>query len=741
MMPAFPWQLKWSPDRRKPVHPFNREIRHTNVKDLPYYSPARPTMRTPPPSVPDAQASPRSFLRGNYGLMLRLGLAMLIVAVLYFYRLDAPLLWGDEADTGVEARAILQHGYPLAYDGRNVSLFDNGEQLNRDLICNKIPWIQYYIGAASLAIFGNSTFGLRLLFPLIGLLTFFPVYEILKSRVKLPVFTTLLVLAAPQVVLLQRNARYYPILIFVYALLVWHLSRNFKSRRNHFLSALVIMTVLFHVHQFAAACASVALIIFCLLYRRESLLSYFSACTLGAASWLAWSHYLGPSLGATKLSVATIQTDFGLWLRTFFLGLWAEIVDFDVVGCFPFLLWAVLLGTLCFINRKALRNLFREKLYAFVLLNILIQITATAAIFGYEDAAISSLVRYEPHLLMFALVITFMFLDTVIIRKSLYILASLVVISFNFLSFSYWLRPLARSIPASWLLPVYGDIFNPQQNAWGDVIDRLRNEPGQSGNRNDVLLIFPPWTSDIAIFYLGDCYLIHPFLGGAKTGKEGTQAFAALHRIVDQQSFDRLFSQPDWMVDINNDLETVPPGYHLTLSFPARQKKIDDGDRPELIRHTFRQSASAGDVRIFHLLADDEIARYQKVLATDPNDADALFHLGAAWSQKGRLPEAISLYEKALAINPNLAEAHVNLGMIYSKSGRRAEALSEYQAALKIDSGSAEAHNDAGVVLFNLGQTDQAIAQFQEALRLKPDFAEAQNNLNKVQGMTGQSHE
>src|SRR5580658_2099845 len=139
---------------------------------------------------------------------IRPALAVLVVAVVYFHRLDRPPLWEDEAYTGVQARNLLHHGYPTAYDGRNVLLYENGAQLNRDLVPEEAPWAQYYLGALSLAVFGDNAAGLRVLFALAGLLAFFPLYAVLKSRVKYPDLIAAVALLAPQIVLFQRNARY-----------------------------------------------------------------------------------------------------------------------------------------------------------------------------------------------------------------------------------------------------------------------------------------------------------------------------------------------------------------------------------------------------------------------------------------------------------------------------------------------------------------------------------------------------
>src|ERR1700689_4282048 len=103
---------------------------------------------------------------------IRLSLILAAIAAVYFCKLGHPLLWADEADTGILARNVLRFGTPTAFDGRNISLADDGAQLNRTLLSKKIPWVQYYVGALSLAVFGNDTGGLRVLFALCGLLSF-----------------------------------------------------------------------------------------------------------------------------------------------------------------------------------------------------------------------------------------------------------------------------------------------------------------------------------------------------------------------------------------------------------------------------------------------------------------------------------------------------------------------------------------------------------------------------------------
>jgi hypothetical protein len=548
-------------------------------------------VRLPHPANPKSSRA----REGPFPRRLRLALALGIIALTYFYRLDQPLLWEDEADTGVEARSVLLHGYPLAYDGRNVSVSQNGGQLNRDLVCNKIPWMQYYVGALSLLIFGNDTLGLRVLFVFCGLLTFFPIYEILKSRLRYPALVTTLILIAPQVVLFQRNARYYPLLILVYALLTWHVSLDFKSARTRFLLAVVIFILFFHIHSLAALCSATSLVLFCLLLRRNLLLCYACACAIGFASWLAWSLFLGPSL-APSLAFPFLNPDqFDAWFQIFYSGMWATLIDADAVDCLPLLLWGALITYLLVRHRRVLQDLFREKLYAFILLNILIQALVSATLFGGDTAAEYSMLRYQPHLLVFELALTFVVLNAAVTNKNLYVLLAIGVMAFNTLTLSFWADPFARHVPVSWFLPVYAEIIRPRSQPLEEVTSRLKTESEKTPTHDALLLPLPSWAQDIMIFYLGNRYTVRPIVQAPNDDCE-----QALRRVMGAPAFNRLLAPPDWIVDFGDDLKAAPVGYGPETVFASHELLPCDGTRPELTRHTFPQSAVVANVALYH---------------------------------------------------------------------------------------------------------------------------------------------
>ncbi len=521
-------------------------------------------------------------------------MALMVIAVVYFYRLDSPPLWGDEADTAIEARQILKIGYPMAFDGRNVSLYDNGSQLNEHLVCNKIPWMQYYLGALSMLLFGHDAAGVRVLFAFCGALSFFPIHALLQIRLKYPALTTTLLLLAPQIVLFQRSARYYPLLILIYSVLAWHLMRGKGNRTPHFLSASVIFVLLFQTHPFAAACTALAVVAYCITFRWDTVWPYLGAAGIGLFSWQAWAYLLGPSLAESHTILPILENDFGRWLQLFGTGLLASIVDLDAVNCLPLLLGAGLL--VVFFLRRRLPALFQEQLVAFIFLTVLIQTVATAAVFGSEGNHYYAILRYEPHLLIFILLLFFLILHRLVAQPELHLFACFVVVVCNFATLSYWAHPLGREVPASWVFPVYSEIFQPVPPAWQDIAARLDADPATARQRDVTIVSVPPWTGDAAIFYLGDRYLVRPVLD-----LPAVRPNQALQANLGAEALARLKSGPTWVINLLGHPMPNPPGYALAATIPSHQANPGDGSRPELTRHSFPASETLANIQLFRL--------------------------------------------------------------------------------------------------------------------------------------------
>jgi tetratricopeptide (TPR) repeat protein len=154
---------------------------------------------------------------------------------------------------------------------------------------------------------------------------------------------------------------------------------------------------------------------------------------------------------------------------------------------------------------------------------------------------------------------------------------------------------------------------------------------------------------------------------------------------------------------------------------------------------------------------------YQRVLATQPDHADALHllgvvahqvgrhdlaveligkaikrnglnpiyfsNLGVVLKDQGKLDEAMTAYRQAIRIKPDYAEPYSNLGYALWEQGKLDEAVVACRQAIRLKPALAEAHSNLGIALKDQGKLDEAVTACRQAIRIKPDFADAHSNL------------
>ena len=144
--------------------------------------------------------------------------------------------------------------------------------------------------------------------------------------------------------------------------------------------------------------------------------------------------------------------------------------------------------------------------------------------------------------------------------------------------------------------------------------------------------------------------------------------------------------------------------------------------------------ATLDDARRLHAAGDLAGAEriYRRLIADDPDRAEAWYLLGRARHSSGDADGAIDGYRRALALRPGLAEAHNNLGIALNGQGRHDQAVACYREAIRLRPGYVEAHGNLGNVLDRLGHHREAAGSLREAIRLRPEFAEGHSNLGVV---------
>ena len=137
----------------------------------------------------------------------------------------------------------------------------------------------------------------------------------------------------------------------------------------------------------------------------------------------------------------------------------------------------------------------------------------------------------------------------------------------------------------------------------------------------------------------------------------------------------------------------------------------------------------------------DGLTLYEKTVKTSPECARANSNLCEAYTNQGRLDEALSACKKALAINPGHIQAANNLGTVYAKKGMVDEAIAAYREVLVSTPRYAKGHFNLGFLYFNKGDLDKAIYEYEQALAINPYYAEARNNLGIAYSAQGKVNE
>jgi predicted TPR repeat methyltransferase len=116
----------------------------------------------------------------------------------------------------------------------------------------------------------------------------------------------------------------------------------------------------------------------------------------------------------------------------------------------------------------------------------------------------------------------------------------------------------------------------------------------------------------------------------------------------------------------------------------------------------------------------------------------AMFHvnLGRVLAETGRPAESVEALERALELQPDLVAAAYNLGVAYEELGRLADAEEHYRWAAD-EGGSAPASFNLGNLLVARGQVSEGIAAYLRALSLDPEYLRAHANLGFAQVKAG----
>jgi tetratricopeptide (TPR) repeat protein len=129
---------------------------------------------------------------------------------------------------------------------------------------------------------------------------------------------------------------------------------------------------------------------------------------------------------------------------------------------------------------------------------------------------------------------------------------------------------------------------------------------------------------------------------------------------------------------------------------------------------------------------DDAITAYREAARLDPDDPHSRHHLGIALDKQGLLDESIAAHRESARLQPQEPVAHSALGAVLIKKGLWDEAAGAYRAAIRLQPDNAWLHHLLGDACAQARRSAEAEAAYREAIRLEPNDGGRHHNLGDV---------
>ncbi len=125
------------------------------------------------------------------------------------------------------------------------------------------------------------------------------------------------------------------------------------------------------------------------------------------------------------------------------------------------------------------------------------------------------------------------------------------------------------------------------------------------------------------------------------------------------------------------------------------------------------------------LMREGKLAEGTEILAwlreTAAPDADVLYNLGIAHSERGRFQEAIEALSACTDIDAGYVNAWTGLGVAYQRLHQSTQAEQALRRSIELDPGDGYAHRNLGGVLLATGRPADAVEHFREAVHQLPN--------------------
>lgn len=235
--------------------------------------------------------------------------------------------------------------------------------------------------------------------------------------------------------------------------------------------------------------------------------------------------------------------------------------------------------------------------------------------------------------------------------------------------------------------------------------------------------------------------------------KQNSRIIGALSIVFILFSIKTISRNLDWKDNLTllaKDVQTSPNSARIRYAYGSAlviEKGLDENDPVKKDQYLTR--------------GIEELEKGVNILV---NYADAWYHLGMAYKEKGDGPNAVRAFEtarsqktfkdpeffvasglaynatkqydkaikdfnEAIKMNPKLEEAYNNLGLTYCDAGMLTDAVKTLEQAIKLNPKMDKAYYNMGNTFAKAGDYNKAIDWYNQAIAIKPDYGDAYNNI------------
>lgn len=132
------------------------------------------------------------------------------------------------------------------------------------------------------------------------------------------------------------------------------------------------------------------------------------------------------------------------------------------------------------------------------------------------------------------------------------------------------------------------------------------------------------------------------------------------------------------------------------------------------------------------------VAFWEDNAAKAPGKARVHNNLGVAYSEAGKIDEALVAYKRAIELDPVYSDPLSNIAVAYSMKGEIDKAIESLEAAIHICPNYPEAYNNLGSLLLQKKEYAEAERYLGAAIQLRPYYGKAFYNLARMSEEQGQ---